>query len=110
LGDDASQERQYSIVIGRARKQICPPKRYIYADIVAYALSVAESIEIPEPSTHKEAISSGEVVEWTIAMTEEMESLHKSQTWELVKPSRGQKILAANGSSRRKKEFLVLSL
>ena len=63
-----------------------------YADMVAYALSVAESIEIPEPSTYNEAISSDEAAEWIVAMTEEMESLHKNQTWELVKPPRGQKI------------------
>jgi len=53
-GDDTLQEQQYSIATGRARRQICPPKRYTYADIVAYALSVAESIEIPEPFTYNE--------------------------------------------------------
>ena len=29
-------------------------------------------------------------------MTKEMESLHKNQTWELVKPPRGQKIGTAD--------------
>ena len=58
--------------------------------MVAYAL-MAESIEIPEPSAYNEAISSDEAAEWTITMTEEIESLHKHQTWELVKPPRGQK-------------------
>ena len=53
---------------------------------------------------------SDKAAEWTVAMIEEMESLHKNQIWELVKPPRGQKLLAANGSLRRKKEFLVLSL
>ena len=38
--------------------------------MVAYALSVKESIEIPEPSTCKEAISSDKATEWTVAMTE----------------------------------------
>ena len=45
--------------------------------MVTYALSVAESIEILELSTYNEAISSYEA-EWTVAMTEEMESLHKN--------------------------------
>ena len=49
--------------------------------MVAYALSVAESIEILEPSTYNKAISSDEPIEWTVAMTEEIESLHKNQTW-----------------------------
>ena len=58
----------------------------------AYALSMAEFIEISEPSTYNEAISSDEVVERIVALTEEMESLHKNQIWELVKPLRGHKI------------------
>ena len=86
-GDDTPQEQQYSITTGRARRQIRPSKWYAYADIVAYALSVAESIE---PSSYKEAISSDEAVEWTVAMTEE---IHKNQTWELVKPPERQKIV-----------------
>ena len=47
-----------------------------YVDIIAYALNVVESIEIPERSTYKEAINSEEAAEWTIGMTKEMESLH----------------------------------
>ena len=50
-GDDTLQEQQYIITTGREKRQIRPPKRYAYADMVAYVLSVAESIEIPEPST-----------------------------------------------------------
>ena len=57
---------------------------------------MAESIEIPEPSTYNETISSDEAAEWTVAMTEEMESLRKNQTWELVKPLRRQKIGTAD--------------
>ena len=73
------QEQQYNIATGRATRQIHPPKRHAYVDMVAYALSMTEPIEIPEPSTYKEAISSGEAAEWTVAVTEEMESLHKNQ-------------------------------
>ena len=57
---------------------------------------MTESIEIPEPFTYNKAISSDETAEWTVAITEEMESLHKNQIWELVKPSRGQKIRTAD--------------
>ena len=38
-GDDTLQEQQHSIATGRARRQIRPPK--FYADMVAYALSLA---------------------------------------------------------------------
>ena len=62
--------------------------------MVFYTLSVTEAIEeIPEPSTYNEAISSDEAAELTVAMTEEMKSLHKNQTRELVKPPRGEKII-----------------
>jgi len=46
--------------------------------MVTYALSVAESIEIPEPSTYNEAISSDEAAKWTVAINEEIESLPKN--------------------------------
>jgi len=59
-GDDTMQEQQYSIATGRAKRQIRPSKRYAYAEMIAYALSAAESIEISEPSTYNEAISSNE--------------------------------------------------
>jgi len=62
-GDDTLQEQQHSIATGRARRQIRPPKRDAYADMIAYALSVAESIELPESSTYSEAISSDEAAE-----------------------------------------------
>ena len=78
--------------------------------MIAYALNVTKSIEIPESFTYNETNSSDEAAEWTVVMTEEMESLHKNQTWELVKLSRGQKLLDANESSRKKKKFQVLSL
>jgi len=64
--------------------------------VIAYALSVEKSIKIPEPSTCNKAISSDKAATWTVAMNEEMESLHKNQTWELMKPPRGQKIGTAD--------------
>ena len=60
-GDDTLQDQQYSIATRRVRRQIRPPKRYAYADMVAYALSVAESIEIPEPSSYNKTISFDEL-------------------------------------------------
>ena len=38
-------------------------------------------------------------------MTEEMESLHKIQTWELVKPPRGQKIIGCTWVFKKKEEI-----
>jgi len=42
--DDTPLQQQYNIATERVRRQICPPKKYTYADMVIYTLSVAESI------------------------------------------------------------------
>lgn len=55
-------------------------------NVVAYALSVAEEIEgNAEPSTYSEAVTSVDSNKWMTAMHDEMESLEKNGTWELVK-------------------------
>ncbi|KAK3042130.1 hypothetical protein RJ639_001832 [Escallonia herrerae] len=56
--NEESQEQQYNIARNRLRREIRPPQKYGYADMVAYALSVAESIEIEKPVTYKEAVKS----------------------------------------------------
>ncbi|WVZ72459.1 hypothetical protein U9M48_020916 [Paspalum notatum var. saurae] len=61
-------------------------RRLIEECNIAYALSVAEEIEgNVEPSTYSEAISSINSNDWVTAMHDEMESLEKNGTWELVK-------------------------
>ena len=54
------QEQQYCLARNRMRKHIKPLQRYAYANLVAYALSVAKSIENEEPQTYHEAITSRE--------------------------------------------------
>ena len=50
--------QQYSIARDRERRTIKPPQKYSEADMVAYALSVADNIEYSEePSTYEEAVS-----------------------------------------------------
>ncbi|KAK3002024.1 hypothetical protein RJ639_021170 [Escallonia herrerae] len=58
--NEESQEQQYNIARNRPTRDIRPPQKYVYADMVAYALSVAESIEVEKPVTYKEAIKSTE--------------------------------------------------
>ena len=78
--DSDDSEQFYTIATGRPRRQIRPPQRYGYADLVAYALTVAEDLGIQEPSTYKEAATCDKSERWHVAMTEEIESLHKNQT------------------------------
>ena len=64
---------QYSIARDRSRRPIKPPQRFAEADMVAYALNVAEDIDAgEEPSTYNEAISCVDSEKWLIAMNEEM--------------------------------------
>ncbi|KAG8480749.1 hypothetical protein CXB51_025125 [Gossypium anomalum] len=74
------------------RREIKPPKKYAEADLVAYALNVAEDIDAnQEPSNYSEAVSCEDSEKWMFAMQEEMESLHKNRTWDLVKLPKGKK-------------------
>ncbi|KAG8498724.1 hypothetical protein CXB51_005090 [Gossypium anomalum] len=83
---------QYSIAKNRNKREIKPPKKYAEADLVAYALNVAEDIDAnQEPSNYSEAISCEDSEKWMFAMQEEMESLHKNKTWDLVKLPKGKK-------------------
>jgi len=74
----------YQLTRDREKRVIKPPKRYGHADIICYALSVAEEIQNSEPKTWREAIESKDSQLWLQAMSEEMESLRKNKTWILV--------------------------
>ncbi|RVW38700.1 Retrovirus-related Pol polyprotein from transposon TNT 1-94 [Vitis vinifera] len=51
---------------------------------VAFALAVAEEIGREEPRSYKEAMESKDSKKWLSSMDDEMASLRKNQTWELV--------------------------
>ena len=55
-------------------------------------MSVAEEIEgNSEPSNYSEAITSADYNNWMTAMQDEMESLEKNGTWDLVKLPKNKK-------------------
>jgi hypothetical protein len=58
--------------------------------MVAYALPV---IDDGIPYTYKEAVQSVESAKWKEAIDEEMKSLHKNQTWDLVQLPKGKKTI-----------------
>ncbi|KAG8483366.1 hypothetical protein CXB51_022321 [Gossypium anomalum] len=94
---------QYSITKNRTRREIKPPKKYAEADLVAYALNVAEDIDANrEPSNYSEAISCEDSEKWMFAMQEEMESLHKNRTWDLVKLPKDKKVIRCKWVSKKK--------
>ncbi|KAG8477963.1 hypothetical protein CXB51_027628 [Gossypium anomalum] len=82
----------YKAGVKGTRREIKPPKKYDEADLVAYALNVAKDINVnQEPSNYSEAISCEDSEKWMFTMQEEMESLHKNKTWDLVKIPKGKK-------------------
>ncbi|GJW75670.1 retrovirus-related pol polyprotein from transposon TNT 1-94 [Tanacetum coccineum] len=75
----------------RRKKCVKAPTRF--GDYVAYALQVAEEVESLEPATYREAITSKDSDMWIAAMGEEIESLHKNKTWELVQLPERRKVV-----------------
>ncbi|KAG8480706.1 hypothetical protein CXB51_025391 [Gossypium anomalum] len=98
---------QYSIAKNRTRREIKPRKKYAEADLVAYALNVAEDIDANrEPSNYSEAISCEDSKKWMFAIQEEMKSLHKNRTWDLVKLPKGRKVVRCKWVFKKKEGTL----
>ncbi|KAG8492742.1 hypothetical protein CXB51_010463 [Gossypium anomalum] len=69
---------------------------------MAYALPIADD---DVPSTYTEAISNPDGVKWKQAMNEEMQSLHKNRTWELVTLPKGKKAIGCKWVYAKKEGF-----
>ena len=82
------------------RREIRMPARY--TDMVAYALPVAEDDILVN---FKEAIKCSESADWQVAMEDEMKSLKKSQTWDLVKLPKGKKAIGCKWVYTKKEDF-----
>ncbi|GJW14106.1 retrotransposon protein, putative, ty1-copia subclass [Tanacetum coccineum] len=109
--DEGPQQQNldnYVLVRDRAKRTTTIPARYRDEgnvslsrpsgskeyDMAAYAFTIAEEEDTHEPITFQEAINSSEKDEWVRAMEEEMSSLKKNHTWELVDQPPGQKLVS----------------
>ncbi|KAH9724313.1 hypothetical protein KPL70_007440 [Citrus sinensis] len=81
---DQGRCEDYQLVRDKEKRVIRPPRRYAYADLIAFALTAAHEIATDEPRTYSEAINSDKAEEWIKAMDEEMMSLKKNHTWNLI--------------------------
>ena len=90
--------KYHSIVSDRPRCTIKPPTRYGFKDLVSYALITSSR----DPTIFQKAVHSLEKSKWMGAMVEEMESLHKSQTWELVDLSTGKRAIGCKWVYKKK--------
>lgn len=105
--DHADNLRDYSLTRDRVRRTIHPPTRFGHADLVSYALVTTEALEYQEPRDYKEAITSSDSSKWILAMQEELQSLEKNCTWELVKKPKNQKLVSCKWIFKRKVEVGV---
>ncbi|GKA96534.1 retrovirus-related pol polyprotein from transposon TNT 1-94 [Tanacetum coccineum] len=64
------------------------------SNMVAYAFVAAKEEDTDEPLTYQEAVACEDSYKWKAVMKEEMNSLRKNKTWELVDHPAGQKLMS----------------
>jgi transposase InsO family protein len=98
------QQQNLSIAERREKRNKGPRKRLIEeCDIAHYAFSCAEQVENShEPSTYTEAVGSGDREKWVSAMQEEMQSLEKNGTWDVVRLPKQKKSVRCKWIFKRK--------
>ncbi len=93
-----SLQQPDSIAVNRPRREIRKPAQF--TDTVAYALPITDDDIL---LTYREAISNLEKAKWKEAMGEEMHSLYKNETWELVHLPKGKKAIGCKWVYTKKK-------
>ena len=83
----------YQLARDRIRRQIVKPARFTEESEVAFALSVSEEIDCEEPRSYDEAMRSKDAKKWNTGMDDEMCSLDKNKTWNLVDLPKGKKAI-----------------
>ena len=91
-------QQPYSTFTCRDKHTIKPPTKYGFEDLVSYALMTSSG----DPINFQEAIHSQEKGSWMGAMEEEMQSLHKNQTWELVEIPKGKRAIGCKWAYKKK--------
>ncbi|GAU10233.1 hypothetical protein TSUD_417410 [Trifolium subterraneum] len=94
-GSDETSTSGYQLARDRERRDIRPPNRYGYADLICYALNEAEEVQDSEPKNFRKASESIEGKDWLKAMNEEMLSLEKNQTWKLVPLPKNKRVVGS---------------
>jgi hypothetical protein len=92
-----------SLAKGQTRRKIVRRVRLIEECNVTFTLSVAEEVDSAhEPLNYSEAILSTNSEKWMGAMHEEMESLDKNDTWDVVRLPPNKKTVKCKWIFKRK--------
>ncbi|KAH9654969.1 hypothetical protein KPL70_022170 [Citrus sinensis] len=89
----SSEMNNYQLARDREMRVIKLPKKYGIADLISYALNVAEEVIGEEPNSYKQAMNSRDKTKWLSAMEEEISSLKKNNTWILVRKPEDRKLV-----------------
>lgn len=92
----------YQLARDRDRRERRAPQRYGYADLISFALSIAEDFGENEPKNFQEATKCNEKHLWLAAMQDEMKSLIKNHTWTLVNKPANHKLVGCKWIYKRK--------
>ncbi|KAL2517227.1 Uncharacterized protein Adt_13474 [Abeliophyllum distichum] len=82
--DKRDSLRDYQLTRDRVRRPHREPHKFGYESEVAFAYASFEKLVDMEPRSYQEAFKSEQSNEWLETMKEEMSSLEKNQTWDLV--------------------------
>ena len=85
--------KDYQFTRDRQKRQVKAPDILGYVDLIAYALTVAQEVDQEEPTTYEETIASKYSTQWIKAMEDEMDSLHKNYSWELIQKPKEMKVM-----------------
>ena len=88
-----SELDNYQLARDRERRVVKMPKRYGIADLISFALMVANEMTGEEPANFKQAMNSKDKGKWLSAMEVEMISLKKNSTWVLVQRPAGKRLV-----------------
>ncbi|KAH9779745.1 hypothetical protein KPL71_007826 [Citrus sinensis] len=83
--------QDYQLTRDRQKRQVRAPERLGYADLIAYALTAAHEVDQEEPKTYEEVVTSKESAQWIKAIEDEIDSLNKNGTLELIQKPKGRK-------------------
>ena len=74
------EEESYMLIRDRKRRVVKPLKRYAQADVISFALTVAEKIDKIVPRTYEEVVKNKDKDLWLQAIREAMTALKKNNT------------------------------
>ncbi|GKB74706.1 retrotransposon protein, putative, ty1-copia subclass [Tanacetum coccineum] len=93
--DQTSDLTYYQLAQDRELRTRTKPLRFRdESNMAAYAFVAAEEEDTHEPLTYQEAVACEDSSKWKNAMKEEMDSLRKNKTWELVDHPAGKKLMS----------------